>query len=389
MNIAFIGQKGLPATWGGVEQHVEKLALELSRRGDDVIAYNRPYYANARQVEQFSRTNKRIQVVTLNTIKSKHLDTIFHTFVATLDAMKRNVDVYHYQGVGPSLLAWLPRLFRPHARVVSTFHSPDRLHQKWGFVARTMLTLGEWASLTFAHKTITVSKTLKAYAQERYGKNATYIPNGVLMPEIRDAHKIAEFDLKKDEYILMVSRLIPHKGAHTLIEAFTQTKTEKKLVIVGDSSYTDDYVARLKEMAKDDARIVFTGYQTGEMLEELFSNAYLYVQPSESEGLSIAVLEAASYGNAVLASDIPANAEIVADRGFLFENKNVESLVTQLNMLLAHPELVEEASIKLRENVKANYNWNMITTDTERLYQSTFSQVEQLHHSAVKQLSSK
>jgi glycosyltransferase involved in cell wall biosynthesis len=389
MKIALIGQKGLPATWGGVEQHAEKLALELSSRGNTVVAYNRPYYANERAVEQFSRANKGIEVVTLKTIKSKHLDTIVHTFRATIDAMKRNVDVYHYQGVGPALLSWMPRLMRPSARVVATFHSPDRLHQKWGRVARFMLTLGEWASLTFAHKTIAVSKTLKAYAKEEYGKDAVYVPNGVLIPEVKKVDEITEFGLHTDEYILMVSRLIPHKGAHTLIEAFTQTHTTKKLVIVGDSSYTDAYVKELKELAAGDDRIVFTGYQTGEVLEQLFSNAYLYVQPSESEGLSIAVLEAASYGKAVLASNIPANAEIVRGRGFLFENKSVDDLLEQLTMLLVTPKRVAQAGEQLHAMVKQQYNWETITDETENVYRSTFSTVETLHDQAVKRLSTK
>lgn len=389
MKIALIGQKGLPATWGGVEQHAEKLALELASRGNEVVAYNRPYYASKRAVEQFSRAHTGIEVVTLSTIKSKHFDTIFHTLRATIDAMKRNVDVYHYQGVGPSLLAWIPRIFRPSARVVATFHSPDRLHQKWGRVARAMLTLGEWTSLTFAHKTITVSKTLKAYAMERYGKDAVYIPNGVLTPERKEVETITEFGLTKNEYILMVSRLIPHKGAHTLIDAYKQTNTSKKLVIVGDSSYTDEYVKELKAMAADDDRIVFTGYQSGETLEQLFSNAYLYVQPSESEGLSIAVLEAASYGNAVLASDIPANAEIVKGRGFLFENKNVDDLLEQLTMLLVTPKRVATSGEQLTAMVKQQYNWETITDETEKVYQSTFSTVETLHDQAVKRLSTK
>lgn len=145
----------------------------------------------------------------------------------------------------------------------------------------------------------------------------------------------------------------------------------------------------LKELAAGDDRIVFTGYQTGEVLEQLFSNAYLYVQPSESEGLSIAVLEAASYGKAVLASNIPANAEIVRGRGFLFENKSVDDLLEQLTMLLVTPKRVAQAGEQLHAMVKQQYNWETITDETENVYRSTFSTVETLHDQAVKRLSTK
>lgn len=372
MKIAFIGQKGIPASWGGVEQHVEKLSQRIADLGNDVIVYNREYYAGKEKTEDFEKKHPKIKIVTLPTIQSKHFDAIVHTFISTLHAIKSGVDVYHYQGVGPSLLSWIPRLLRPRARVVVTFHSPDRLHQKWGIFARTMLTLAEWTAVHFPHTTITVSRSLQSYVQKRYHKNTLYIPNGVLMPDYTPTqNNEKEFGITKGNYILFVSRFIPHKGAHFLIEAFQRIKTDKKLVLVGDSSYTDEYVKKIKKMAAHDPRIVFTGYQTGDALQDLFSNAYLYVQPSESEGLSIAVLEAASYGNAVLASDIDANAEIVEGKGFLFQNANVEDLQKKLEYLLENSDAVKKSGQELRSHVKNLYNWDTIARHTSLVYEET------------------
>ncbi|MFH1426547.1 MAG: glycosyltransferase family 4 protein [Candidatus Kerfeldbacteria bacterium] len=371
MKVAMLGHKGIPATYGGVEVHVDHLSQRLSDMGYEVLAYARPYYVKKDVAERFNKQNKNIRVITVPTVKSKHLDTIVHTFLSTLHAMKENVDVYHFHSVGPSLLAWLPRLFRPHARVVCTFHSPDRLHQKWGTFARTVLTIGERTSLIFAHKTITVSRDLQRYCRERYFKQAVYIPNGVdEVQNVKPSLISAEYGLNEKDYIVVVSRLVRHKGIHFLIKAFKQQNTEKKLVIVGDSAYTDDYVAELKQLAGNDSRIIFTGFQSGKMLTELFSNAYLYVQPSESEGLCVAVLEAGSYGLPVLASDIPSNAEVVLDRGFMFENASVQDLSEKLGYVLNHPEEAEEAGKQLRAHVAEKYNWDRISKETTLVYES-------------------
>lgn len=374
MKIVYIGQKGIPATWGGVEQHVEKLSRRVAASGNDVIVYNRPHYASEEKANEYVKNTKRLRAITLRSLPTKHFDAIVHTAIATMHAIwKENPDIYHYQGVGPSLLSFLPRLFRPHARVITTFHSPDRLHQKWNWFAQWVLTVAEWTALHFAHKTVTVSHALQDYASETYGVTPAYIPNGVEIPQNRKPSLMnAEYGLEGNDYILVVSRLVRHKGIHYLIDAFKWMDTDKKLVIVGGSAQTDDYVSELHEMATDDDRIIFTGYQTGQMLEELFSNCYMYVQPSESEGLSISVLEAASYGAAILASDIPANSEIVRGKGFEFQNTNVSDLRVKLEQLLDNPEAIETAGRELRRHIIRAYNWETITDDTVSVYEHEY-----------------
>lgn len=381
MKIAFIGQKGIPAIWGGVEQHVDHLSRRIAKKGHEVLVYARPYYTSPDVASRFNNdsANKNIRIVLLWVFRSKHFEAIFHTLRSIFHAMKENVDIYHFQSVGPSLLSWIPRVFRPRAQVITTFHSPDRLHQKWGFVASSILTIAEWSAVTFAHRTIVVSKDLKSYADGRWQGRTVYIPNGVDMPQLQKPSMItAAYGLEGNDYILMVSRLVRHKGAHYLIEAFKQLDTNKKLVIVGDSAFTDNYVAELKQMAADDPRIIFTGYQSGQMLEELFSNAYMYVQPSESEGLSIAVLEAGSYGLPVLVSDIPANSEILQGHGYEFMSGSVTDLRDKLKAVLATPDQKLDATGKeLKKYIAVTYNWDTITERTLALYQS--DSTEMLH----------
>lgn len=362
MKIAMIGQKGIPAVYGGVERHVEELSTRLSALGHDVVVYTRPYYT--------SRTRKLYAGVRLQSIRSihtKHLDAISHTLFSTLHAIKDGAEVFHYHGVGPSLLSWIPRVLKPRARVVATFHSPDRLHQKWGLFARLMLTLGEKASIRFAHETITVSRSLSVYCQERYGKSTVYIPNGVPTMQNSKASMIEQaYGLHGDDYILVVTRLVPHKGVHHLIEAFANIQTDKKLVVVGDSAFTDAYVQKLKNMAGK--QVIFTGWQSGQMLAELFSNASIYVQPSESEGLPISVLEAAVYGLPIIGSDIPANMEILGRCGKSFTKGDVEDLTRALQALLTQPEERERLGREARKLVQEEYEWDSIADNTSRLY---------------------
>ncbi|MFA6027942.1 MAG: glycosyltransferase family 4 protein [Patescibacteria group bacterium] len=370
MKIAMIGQKGIPSIYGGIEKHVEELSIRLAAAGNEITAYTRPYYT-----PKDKKFYKSVKLISLPSIHTKHLDAISHTFIATLHALWNDNDIIHYHGVGPSLLAFIPRILKPRVKVFATFHCLDRQHQKWGRFARFMLWLGEKATCTFAHQVIAVSKTIKDYCYESYQRDAQYIPNGVTaMQNVKPGIIENKFGLKGDDYIVVVSRLIPHKGIHYLIAAYQQLFTDKKLVIVGDSYFTDNYVRRLKNLAKGDKNIIFTGFQTGDTLAELFSNAYLYVQPSESEGLPISVLEAAAYGKCVLASDIPANLEIVRECGLSFGNKNIQELTEKLNFLLKHPEEVDKTGKYARKYVLEHYNWEDIVKQTQNTYQKVLKE---------------
>ncbi|HLD30756.1 MAG TPA: glycosyltransferase family 4 protein [Patescibacteria group bacterium] len=389
MKIAMIGQKGIPAIYGGIERHVEELATRLAGCGFDVSAYCRPWYfkenhesrlrdATARQVRITNHEYKGIKLIILPSIKTKNLDAITHTFISTLHAIFIiKPDVIHYHGVGPSLLSWIPKLLAPKIKVIATFHCIDRKHQKWGFIARLALRIGEWAACHFADKTITVSKTLQQYCSEAYDKDVLYIPNGVNVEEKNSIAKRAEvlkkFGLKKEKYLLMVSRLVRHKGAHYLIQAFRDLKknnkefSDLKLVIAGDSAFTDDYVKELKRLAKGNRDIVFTGFQSGKALENLFLNSLVVIHPSESEGLPIAVLEAMSYGKVVIASNIPENMEIVKKHGVSFENKNIEDLMAKMSNVIAANDLKKRGELA-KQFVKKNYNWEGIAKKTKEVY---------------------
>ncbi len=364
MKIIFIGQKGLPSLSGGVEKHVEDLAVRLAMRGHEVLAYTRPHYTNKDLTDY-----KGVKLVSLPSLKTKNLDAITHTFLACLDLIRRPADIIHFHSIGPSSLIWLARLIKPSAKIIATFHCQDYYHKKWSLVARLYLKFGEWMACHAADTTITVSQSLQDYAQKTYSVLADYIPNGVGQADIKPAQEIAnQWGLTKDSYIISVSRLVRHKGLHYLIKAFRNVATDKKLVIVGEGAFTDDYVKELKTLAKDDERIIFTGAQHGDVLKELLSNAYLFVQPSESEGLSIALLEAMSYGKACLVSDIRENKEAINNTGITFRSKDVVDLAVKLNELLLDQVKVKVLGNLAQQRAHSEYNWENIVSATEEVY---------------------
>ncbi|MBI5071307.1 glycosyltransferase family 4 protein [Candidatus Falkowbacteria bacterium] len=379
MRIAMLGQKGIPFIRdGGVERHVEELSVRLAANGHEVSAYVRPRF-----IINGQKNYKGVRLISLPSIATKNLDTITHTFLATINVLFKKVDVIHYHGIGPSTLAWIPRIFKPRAKVVVTFHSIDRFHKKWGRFARIYLGWGEWTAVHFAHKTIAVSQSIQKYCREKFKKEVVYIPNGVAVEKVGGTDQIEKLGLKKDSYILTVARLIKHKGIHYLIQAYRKMENTfgedpknwpggkiKKLVIVGAPSFTDDYYAYLNKLAEQSPNIIFTGFQVGEPLKQLFANAYLYVHPSEAEGLSITILEAMSYGTCVLISNIPENMETIDHSGFSFETKNINDLYDKLVYLMAVPEIVAGRGERGKKFIKENFNWEMIVFETEKVYKN-------------------
>lgn len=362
MKIAMIGQKGIPSRVGGVEIHVEEIASRLVNKGHDVTAYCRKNYCDGSFQEY-----KGINIKYIKSINNKHLDAITYTFLATIDAIKRDFDIIQYHALGPSMLAFIPKLFGK--KVVCTVHGLDWQREKWGKVAKLALKFGEYACAKFPHKTITVSNGLVNYYKEKYNKDIVYIPNGIDKKHKLKCKIIKEkYNLDKDGYILFLARLVPEKGAHYLIEAFNKINTDKKLVIAGGSSHSDSYVDRLKLIAKDNPNILFTGFVKGDILAELFTNAYFYILPSEIEGLPISLLEAMAYGQCCLVSDIKENLEVVEDHSQSFKNKDVNDLHKKIEWLINNPDEVNKYKLISEDFILSKYNWNKIVDEIEGLF---------------------
>jgi len=368
MKIAYIGQKGIPVTLGGVERHVEELAAKMAEKGHKVFVYARKNYTN-NSLQEY----KGVKIIILPSISTKHFDTITHTFISIVHSLFQGYDVIHIHSIGPNILNFLVKFFGGKTRLVATYHCQDYYHQKWNWFAKKILKLGEWMVCKIPDRTIITSKILTSFVKNEYQTNPVYIPNGYGILRSQKSEKITKWNLEKNNYIFSASRLIKHKGIHFLIEAFKSLENQgltngKKLVITGDGFYTNDYVTELKELAKDSKNIIFTESQSGETLAQLFENAYLFVQPSQSEGLSLVLLEAMGYGKGILASDIPENMEPLTQTGFNFENGNIEDLEKKLRYLLENEENVKSEGLRSQIIANKKYNWIGVSNKVESVY---------------------
>lgn len=366
LRIAMIGARGVPATFGGVERHVEEIGSRLAARGHEVIVYARTNY-----VEERRDTWRGMRVRNLDTVDSKHLDAIVHSAKSTLAAMRAGVDVVHYHSTGPGLPSPLPR-FASRAKVVQTIHGRDSERAKWGRAAQLVLRTAEWTSARIPDETVVVSKHLAEHYLRAYGRRATWIPNGVDEPTVRPPAAIAErWGLTTGSYLLFVGRLVPEKAPDLLMRAFRRLPGDLRLVIAGGSSFTDDYVTDLERQAAGDPRVVLADYVFGDELDELYSNAAAFVLPSFLEGLPLTLLEAASFGTPVVASDIPPHLEVIgadAPGHRLFPTGDEAGLAEALRRATAETKVEREGAAAFRDEVLATYRWDAVADMTEAVY---------------------
>jgi glycosyltransferase involved in cell wall biosynthesis len=359
MRIAMIGQKGVPATYGGIERHVEELGARLVKLGHSVTVFTRPSYT-----DPHLREYRGMRLISLPTVNSKHLEAIVHSVLASFATWRGAYDVVHYHAIGPCLASPIARL--RGRRVVATIHGQDWRRGKWGRGASAVLRLSEWMALRVPHVTISVSATLAERYRDESGRSVSYVPNGISADPGDDTAVLAEHGLADGGYVLFAGRLVPEKGAHYLVDAHHRCGTELRLVVAGDSSNSDGYVTDLRRNA--DADVIFTGYEYGARLAALFRHAALFVLPSDLEGLPIVLLEALTYGVPILASDIAPNVEILGERGRYFRAGDPGSLATELAACLRDLASLRECAQGLAETAARDYDWDRVAEATQALY---------------------
>ncbi len=367
IRLAVFGQKRFSRE-GGIEIVVKELCTRMVQKDCQITCYNRSgHHVSGAEYDKKNKYDGICQKF-VPTIEGKGLAAVSSSFFAALYSAFGKYDVVHIHAEGPAFFSWLPKMFGK--RVVVTIHGIDWKREKWkaGFGSK-FIRQGEKNAVKYANEIIVLSKGVQEYFKDTYNRETRFIPNGVNRPEIREAYLITEkFNLTKDSYILFLGRLVPEKGIRYLVEAFKNIKTDKKLVIAGDSSDTDSFMKELKDLAKDDERILFTGFVQGQMLDELYSNAYIYTLPSDLEGMPLSLLEAMSYGNCCLVSDIPECAEVVEDKALVFKKSDVNDLRDKLEDACNYPEKIMELKKQAADFICEKYNWDDVVDETMKLY---------------------
>ena len=369
LKIAMFGHKRWSRE-GGVEIVVKELCTRMAQKGCEVTCYNRSgHHVSGAEYDGVDETEyKGITQKYVPTIEKKGLAAVSSSFFAAFCSAFGKYDVVHIHAEGPAFFSWLPKMFGK--RIVVTIHGIDCQREKLQSVfGSKFIRQGEKNAVKYADEIIVLSKGVQEYFKETYGRETHFIPNGVNRPQIRKANLIIEkFGLKKDSYILFLGRLVPEKGIRYLVEAFKNVKTDKKLVIAGGSSDTDSFMAELKELAKEDDRILFAGFVQGKMLDELYSNAYIYTLPSDLEGMPLSLLEAMSYGNCCLVSDIPECVEVVENKALIFRKADVQDLQSKLQDACDYPEKVDVHKKQAADFICEKYNWDEVVEETMKLY---------------------
>ena len=369
LQIAMLGQKRIPSREGGIEIVVEELSTRMVRLGHQVTCCNRSgHHVSGKEFDtKKCKEYKGVRLKSVFTVHKKGLAAVTSSFFAAIRCAFGRYDVVHFHAEGPCAMIWIPKLFGK--RCVATIHGLDWQREKWGGFAGRYIQFGEKMAVKYADEIIVLSHAVQKYFKDTYGRETHFIPNGVTRPIKMEASQITErFGLRKDSYILFLGRIVPEKGIQYLIEAFQRIKTDKKLVIAGGSSDTDQFMQDLQKIVSGDSQILFTGFVQGQVLEELYSNAYLYCLPSDLEGMPLSLLEAMSYGNCCLVSDIPECTEVVEDKAVVFQKGNISDLKENLQWLCDHPESVEKYKEAASDFIFGKYNWDDVVGKTINLY---------------------
>lgn len=369
IRIAVTGLRGVPATWGGIEHHCENVYSRLIELGYDITVYARSYYIS-KEISEY----KGLKIKRLPTLYFKYSDALLHTLFSLIHILFKNPDIVHIHGIGPCFFSWLPRLFRPRMKVFFTCHGLDWQRKKWPWWASRLIYLGELSAIFFAQYRIVVSRELQKHFDSVHGIKTTYIPNGILPIIPRKPDVITQWGLSTRNYFLCVGRLVPEKRMEDVIKAYLRRPRNFSLVIVGDNAAAKQYANGLISMASNVPSVIFTGYQFGPVLEELFSNALAFVTASELEGLPITLLEALSYGVICVTSDIGPHVEVMEDLDpeFTFQVGDVDGISRCLDGVETMTDSqLDEFKNKAVAMISEKFNWNTACAEHDRLYRES------------------
>ena len=362
MKIALIGSRGIPARYSGFEQFYEQFAVRLAERGHEVTVYNRSHF-----IKDVKKEYKGVRIVSLPSIPTKHLDTIVHTGLSSLHALFQGYDIVYYCIVGNSPLVWIPRMVG--AKTLINVDGEDWARDKWSGFAKTYQKWCEKVACVCSNTVIADAKGILARYKELYNHETIFVPYGANIRKDEGTDALEKWGLKPDEYIFYVGRFVPENAIDLLIRSFKNLKTDKKLVIVGDAPYADQFKKTLHDLACDDERIIFTGYAFDEDYEQLSTHAYVYVQPAGIDGTRPALLDQMGFGNCVLVRNSVVNMEVIGDCGCFFDKDRLEKSLTEvLQNLVDTSATVDAFRNKIQSRIENYYNWEWVTSFYEDLF---------------------
>lgn len=361
MRIAILGTRGIPANYGGFETFAEECAAGLVARGHDVTVYCRSHY-----VPRTLKTYRNVRLVVLPTVRTKYSDTVVHTFLSVVHALSGKYHVLLICNAANSVFSLLPRMFG--IPVVVNVDGIERKRQKWNWSGKAYYRFSEYLSTRFPNVMVADARVIQDYYREGYGADSVFIPYGAVLDTPQTRETLDRLGLAPREYFLYVSRLEPENNAHLLVQAFERVRTLKRLVIVGDAPYAEQYILRLRRTG--DERIVFAGAIYGNGCRELMGNAFCYVQTTEVGGTHPALVEAMGQGNVIVANGTPENREVLGNSGIFYRQNDVDDLVRCLQEVADSPDKFQPLREAALQRARSEYSWERVITQYEQLFSS-------------------
>ena len=359
MRIAILGTRGVPASYGGFETFAEHLSTRLVARGHDVTVYCRSHYVSPRQLEYHG-----VHLKVLPTIRHKYFDTVIHTFLSALHAVPAHYDAALICNAANAPFASILRL--TGIPVALNVDGLEHKRKKWNWLGRNYYLLAERLATILPNRVVTDARVIQDYYLAQYNTPSTMIAYGADVERRPDRAAVRQWRVEPNRYVLYVSRLEPENNAHLVIEAFKKVRTSHRLLIVGDAPYAHEYINELRQRARGDWRIIFTGFVFGDAYRALQQNAYCYVHATEVGGTHPALLEAMGYGNCVLTLATPENIEAVGEAGIHYRDEL--ELTEQLQRVLRDGSLVSAYRQRAQARVQKLYDWEQVVDRYENLF---------------------
>ena len=354
MKLAILGTRGVPPNYGGFETFAAELGTRLVQRGHEVTVYCREG-----GIDHWNG----IRRIVLPAIGHKYLETVSHSFLSALDALKRDFDVVLLCNAANAFV--IPLLRAARIPVAINVDGIERKRRKWNILGRAVYATGEAFSVSFASALIADAHVIGDYYRAQYGIEAEMIPYGAEFPAEDDTDVLMRLNLEAGNYILYVSRFEPENNPLEVVKAYEKLHDAPPLVMVGKGLYASELVRELESHASD--RVLFPGAIYGADYRTLQRNALVYVQATEVGGTHPAMIEAMASGGAVIAHDTPENREVGGDAAGYFELRPEESLSATLQEWLSNSLMREDFRSRAQKRARERYSWEAVTDQYQSL----------------------
>lgn len=361
MKVAIIGSRGYPYVYGGYETFVKELAERLVKKDVEIYVYNQKNLFKERPA-----TVNGINIRYIPTLPQKSLNQIIYCFLSLIHATFSSADVILVLNLAAGPMGWIPKL-RGKRTIINT-DGLEWLRPKWKGLGSKFFYFGAWSATKLYDQIISDAEAMQQVYLKEFNTKTKVIAYGSPPFKAVSADQIKELGLERDEYYLIVGRLIPDNNADLIVNGFLKSGSTKKLVVVGDVPYEDEYATNIKKLASD--KLIFLGYITNSVvLMALYQHCFVYLHGHQFGGTNPAMLKAMSNQCAILALNTPFNREMLNNGAFgMFFEHTIAAVAQEMNMVESEHEKIQNLRNKVKDGLTDKYNWDFITNQ----YKSEF-----------------